>query len=252
MSTVLLLDAGNTRLKWALVSMNEWLAEGATDYTALDSFPTHLAKLPPPTRVLGSNVAGPTVATRVASLFPQHQLEWLQSKPKEAGLINQYREPSQLGSDRWAAMIGARSIKAGDLLVVMAGTAMTVDAITAEGAFLGGIITPGIRLMRESLAQGTADLGLPDGTIADFPQSTGEAIVNGALAALAGAVAGQYALLKQLTHRDVCIILSGGDAPLISSKLAPSLAEQLIRADNLVLRGLHCLANCPPTQESHQ
>ncbi|MGQ5523469.1 type III pantothenate kinase [Chitinimonas sp. PSY-7] len=250
MSAVLLLDAGNTRLKWALVSGSQWLAEGIADYATLDTFQAHLANLPAPTRILGSNVAGTTVAASIAALFPQHQLEWLQSKPTETGLHNQYREPSQLGSDRWAAMIGARSSSTGDLLVVMAGTAMTVDAVIAEGDFLGGIITPGFRLMRESLAHGTADLGLPEGTTAAFPQSTGEAIVNGALAALAGAIAGQYALLTQRTGRTVRIVLSGGDAPLITSKLTPALAEQLMPIDNLVLRGLNCLAQLDPTQET--
>ncbi|PHV11903.1 type III pantothenate kinase [Chitinimonas sp. BJB300] len=252
MSTCLLLDAGNTRLKWALLSGNEWLAEGIADYTTLAALHAELAALPAPESILGSNVAGPNVAAGLEAQFPRFPIQWLRSKPTEAGLRNQYREPSQLGPDRWAAMIGARSLSSGDTLVVMAGTAMTVDALSAEGDFLGGLIVPGFRLMREALARGTADLGLPDGTPVAFPRSTGEAIINGALAALTGAIAGQYAQLVQQTGRPVRIVLSGGDAALITSKLPPALAEQLMPVDNLVLRGLAYLARIEPLQETQQ
>lgn len=246
----LLLDAGNTRLKWALLDGPHWLAQGVCAYAELAELPAQLAPWPAVQRILACNVAGPTVAEQLAACWPALSISWLKSSAAQAGVRNGYLRPEQLGADRWAALIGARALRQTDLLVVMAGTAMTVDALSSTGEFLGGVIVPGFRLMREALARGTADLGLPDGATATFARSTGEAIVNGALAALSGAIDQQYAQLSAHSGGTVQILLSGGDAARIAPCLPPALAAQLIRIDNLVLHGLAQLAQRDSNQEA--
>ncbi|QNM96367.1 type III pantothenate kinase [Chitinimonas koreensis] len=246
---VLLLDAGNSRLKWALATPGGYLAQGSLGYGERAQLPASLAGFDAPRAALGCNVAGPQVAAELAAQLAPLTIDWLRPVAAQAGLRNGYREPGQLGADRWAALIGARGLAAGDCIVAMAGTALTVDALSAEGDFLGGLIVPGFRLMRQALAQGTADLGLPGGEPADFPRSTGEAIVNGALAALAGAIEQARGRLERHTGRPAQLLLSGGDGPLLAPLLAPALAERLIAVDNLVLRGLARLAFNDPERK---
>jgi type III pantothenate kinase len=243
MSPVLLLDAGNTRLKWMLLGDAGVLVQGANEYDALEPFAVALLAHPPAVRALGCNVAGPGIAKMLSELLAPLEIAWLRPVALQAGVRNGYRDPAQLGADRWAALIGARGMVPGDCLVVVAGTAMTVDALTAEGLFLGGLIVPGFTLMRQALAKGTADLGLPDGDAVDFPHSTGEAIVNGALMALAGAIDQMRQRLTARQGKTVTVLLSGGDAPRLAPLLAPQLAQALVTADNLVLRGLERLAH---------
>jgi type III pantothenate kinase len=162
-----------------------------------------------------------------------------------AGVRNGYRQAEQLGADRWAALIAARGLVTTDAVVVMAGTALTVDALTADGQFLGGVIAPGFRLMRQALARGTADLGLPGGEPVNFPQSTGEAIVNGALVAMTGAIETMRLRLEAASSKAAQVLLSGGDGPLLLPILRANLAERVIPVDNLVLGGLMRLANLP-------
>src|SRR5262249_35259082 len=116
------------------------------------------------------------------------------------------------------------------------------DALSADGDFLGGLIVPGFTLMRQALSQGTADLGLPDGEASDFPRSTGEAIVNGALLALAGAIEQMRQRLAARSQGPVTVLLSGGDAPRLEPLLASGLVPAPLAVDNLVLRGLARLA----------
>ncbi|QDQ26562.1 type III pantothenate kinase [Chitinimonas arctica] len=238
---ILLLDAGNSRLKWALQLPDGPIAQGMAYYTDLAAWVADLAGWPAPLRVLGCNVAGPAIAEQLAERVAP-AVRWLKPTAELAGLRNGYLQPGQLGADRWAAMLGARALCQGDAIVVMAGTAMTVDALTAEGDFLGGVIVPGFGLMRTALAQGTADLGLPDGEAVAFPRATGQAIVNGALLALAGTVESMLRRLEAHTGRPATVLLSGGDAARLAPLLADTLAERLVAVDNLVLRGLARLA----------
>ena len=129
--------------------------------------------------MLGCIVAGEAIRRRV-----EEQLElwdftphWAVSSSAEAGLVNGYDHPTRLGADRWVAMIGARArmlrqlpstedsphSHARPLVVVMVGTAVTVEAIDAQGKFLGGIILPGHGIMLRALESGTAGLRVPHG-----------------------------------------------------------------------------------------
>lgn len=232
---ILLLDAGNTRLKWGLRQGGAWLAQGALERERIGELPHCLPVGVRLQRILFCNVAGPEVAAAVAqALAPLSPgLETFTATASRAGVRNGYDRPGQLGADRWAALIGAWGLVGDACLVVSAGTALTVDVLGREsgwGVFRGGLILPGFDLMRGALATKTAQLHLAAGHYADLPGNTDDAIVSGCLHALAGAV---ERLGRQLPP-EAPWLLSGGSADL----LAPHLSGPVRRVENLVLEGL--------------
>lgn len=237
---ILAIDAGNTRTKWGLRSSGAWLQSGACATSDADALATSLASLPVCDRVLVSNVAGAKsqgVIERVLSgqgAMP----EFIASQPVQCGVRSGYDDPGQLGCDRWAALIGAHTMLPGASLVVNAGTALTVDAITEEGLFLGGLIAPGIELMRLALDEHTAGLKLRPGEVRFFPSNTGDAIVSGATHAAAGAIERMAAFMRESGHESLRVILSGGSAAV----LQPLLSVPALIVDNLVLEGLAAIA----------
>lgn len=231
---LLLLDAGNSRLKWGLHDGGDWRARGALEHGELPRLTAEIAPHGRPARALGSNVAGAAVARAVEAALASFAcpLGWITAQPQQCGVRNGYRNPGQLGVDRWAALIGARHLHRGPAVVVMAGTATTVDVLTAEGVFAGGLILPGFELMRAALARGTAGLPLAQASLAALPRDTDEAIVAGCLLAQAGAVRRMFAHVEG-DPAALCL-LSGGGAAL----LQPALDVPLRTVDNLVLEGL--------------
>jgi type III pantothenate kinase len=231
---ILCLDAGNTQLKWGVHAAGAWQAQGRLMYADLDRL---IEGLPVGiTRLRACNVAGPAIATRIEALAANLQipLEWFRSSPSCLGVENGYETPTQLGADRWAALLGARNLHAGAALVVMAGTATTIDGLTAEGRFLGGLILPGLTLMRQSLARNTAGLPEARGEYRDWPGNTDDAIVTGTLQATLGAIDRMTEQLCRSASADFLCLLSGGAA----SFLAPRLKWPYRHVENLVLEGL--------------
>ncbi len=163
-------------------------------------------------------------------------LEFVTARTEQCGVHNGYQQPERLGSDRWAALIAAWNRVHGACLVVNCGTATTVDALSAQGEFLGGLILPGAGLMQHSLATNTAQLMAEQGTLQDFPRNTADAIHSGMLRATLGAIRHQFGLL-QARHDEVRCLLAGGAAGVIQ----PHLELPLERVDNLVLKGLQII-----------
>ncbi len=155
---IVCLDSGNTRVKWGVHDGTAWLAQGAVAQADIAQLAGLPGKWPRPDKVMLANVAGPQVASRLAEqLAPWRPcLQEIRPSARAGGVSNCYRSPERLGVDRWCALVGARALHAGAALVVMAGTATTIDTLAADGCFAGGDILPGIGLMRRSLAQGTA------------------------------------------------------------------------------------------------
>lgn len=233
--TTLCIDAGNTRIKWGLRENSRWLAEGACARTGIEGL---AAEIPGhPERILACNVAGPDVSAALEALgrtlaIP---LDWFNSTTAACGVISDYEDPARLGTDRWAALIGARGLHSGTALVVMAGTATTIDAIDAAGRFRGGLILPGLDLMHASLARNTAGLPEARGVYRELPRNTDDAIVSGALHATLGAIERMTRIARRpaATEHFLCL-LSGGAA----DRLAPLLDLPLRQVGNLVLEGL--------------
>ena len=230
-SVTLLIDAGNTRIKWAITRGEQRLAHGTIDHDET----AHLRDIVQqhrPQRMLGANVAGERIATAIAAAIAPLLPDWLLPTRHLCGVENSYDEPTQLGPDRWAALIGARSLHVGPCIVVSAGTATTIDHLDDGGRFHGGLILPGEFLMRHALARDTACLPLADGEAADLPRNTESAIVTGCLFAQVGAI-------ERMFHRiasepNALCLLAGGAA----ARLEPLLSIPCRREDQLVLHGL--------------
>ena len=247
----LALDVGNTRLKWALydaprVGARE-LAHGAQFLENIESLADgDWAQLSEPTYVLGSVVAGDGVKRRVEEQLEiwDAQPHWVVSKDFEAGVSNGYDHPTRLGVDRWVALIGAhqRMLHGGGLrpcVVVMVGTAVTVDAMDASGKFLGGLILPGHGIMLRALESGTAGLHVPTGEVVPFPTNTSDALTSGGTFAIAGAVAHMVQQLHAHTGQMPRCIMTGG----AGWKMLPSMTVDVELVDHLIFEGvLHIAA----------
>lgn len=244
--TFLALDIGNTRLKWAQYAAPQpgaaLLSEGAEFLENIDKLAEGpWSGLRAPTHVLGCVVAGDAVKRRV-----QEQMElwdvtpqWVVSSEYEAGLRNGYDHPARLGADRWVAMIGGyhRMLTQGPprpMVVVMVGTAVTVEAVDAHGKFLGGLILPGHGIMLRALESGTAGLHVPTGEVREFPTNTSDALTSGGTYAIAGAVERMVQHLRAHCGAEPHCIMTGG----AGWKMAPSMSVPFELVDNLIFDGL--------------
>ena len=202
---------------------------------------TEWKALSPPASVLGCVVAGDGVKRRVEEQLELWDVEprWVVSTAAACGVINGYEHPNRLGVDRWVALIGARHRMLGQgaarpVLVVMVGTAVTVDALDASGRFLGGLILPGFGLMLRALEMGTAGLKAPTGEAVDFPTNTSDALMSGGADAIAGAVDRMHRKLQARTGVAPALIMTGGAAV----KLAPITEQKFETVDTLIFEGL--------------
>lgn len=244
--TFLAIDIGNTRLKWAQYSSPKPFAallnHGAVFLETIDTLADkEWRALPAPGSVLGCVVAGEGVKRRVEEQLEIWDVEprWVVSGASACGVTNSYDHPSRLGVDRWVALIGAwhRVIAQGaprPALVVMVGTAVTVDALDASGRFLGGLVLPGFGLMLRALEMGTAGLKAPTGEAVDFPTNTSDALMSGGADAIAGAVERMHRKLLARTGEAPLLMMTGGAAV----KLAPITDLPFETIDTLIFEGL--------------
>ena len=241
--TFLAIDVGNTRLKWACYADAK---VGIAPFAQGVEFLEHIDRLsegawrslPAPDVVLGCVVAGDAVRRMVEEQLEMWdvQPQWVVASSREAGVINGYDHPTRLGPDRWVAMIGARQrlLTKGEsrpLVVVVVGTAVTVDALDQDGRFLGGLILPGHGIMLKALEAGTAGLHVPTGDVRMFPTNTSDALTSGGTYAIAGAV---QRMMEHLNAHcggvtPLCIMSGGAGWKMLPSMLGPvDLAEMLI------------------------
>ncbi|WP_321840904.1 type III pantothenate kinase [Paraburkholderia bannensis] len=259
----LLIDAGNSRIKWALVAADgARLHSGAVNHDdARDAQGerdfTDWSGLPTPCGAWISNVAGATVAQRIDAALDAH---WpglartvIRSAQQQCGVTNGYTTPDSLGSDRWAGMIGARAAFPGEpLLIATFGTATTLEALRADGTFVGGLIAPGWTLMMRSLGEHTAQLPVLDAHNASglagakqdgdaaplFANDTKRSIAAGCALAQAGLIERAWADLQQAWNMPVRLVVSGGAA----AQATAALKVPHTRHDALVLAGLALIA----------
>lgn len=242
----LAIDVGNTRLKWALYSAaqprSSVLAQGAEFLENIDRLAEGpWSELPAPSYMLGCLVASDAIKHRVAEQMEIWDVapQWVVASAFEAGVSNGYDHPARLGADRWVAMIGAwhRMLRMKDrrpLVVVMVGTAVTVDALDASGRFLGGFILPGHGIMLRALESGTAGLHVPTGNVCTFPTNTSDALTSGGTYAIAGAIQRMVQHLREHTGTEPHCFMAGG----AGWKMAPSMAVDFELVDNLLFDGL--------------
>ena len=236
---ILAVDAGNSRVKWALHESAGFVRESACARDDLDCLDREWAELSQPDAIVVANVAGEAIGARLAqgcARWGQSPI-WAKGQTRQCSVTNAYVDPGQLGPDRWAALIGANALSIGNCVVVCLGTATTIDALTDKGDFLGGMILPGIELMHVMLNENTARLGPERGETVSFPRSTPDAITSGAIRATCGAIEYLHAEMQKAGHGDVSVVATGGAAPTFVSLYERSV---LLR-DRLVLEGLVCI-----------
>ncbi|MGN6650204.1 type III pantothenate kinase [Trinickia sp.] len=277
----LLIDAGNSRVKWALADTHGLFLNNGVFAHTFDApsvgrgeparagdgpvpvpapaplLGHHIADewtdLPAPGGAWISNVAGEAAGERVAALIDAHwpglPRTFIRACERQCGVVNGYAAPERLGSDRWAGLIGAHAAFPGEpLLIATLGTATTLEALTADGRFVGGMIAPGWSLMMRSLGEHTAQLPtlaadsgrpLAGDTLAHwFADETRQAMTAGSLLAQAGLLERAWRELCRAWGQPVRLVVSGGAA----SDVAGALDVPHTRHDTLVLSGLARIA----------
>jgi type III pantothenate kinase len=244
-SIALLFDIGNTRLKWGVYKDGRIGRSGSVTHESLrdTGFAALTTKIPRKfDRVLASNVAGASFATRLSGAVGLHcnsDIRFVHSEKQAYGITSGYAQPRRLGVDRWVAMIAANAEKRAAAVIVDAGTAVTIDVMDKSGQHLGGQILPGIRLMSSSLYTETAELPqagksrTPVSGIAMFAGNTNSAIINGANNAICGAIERAVRIVRSVGMRPR-IVLTGGNA----SSILKQLDGNVLHRPNLVLQGL--------------
>ena len=250
-SPFLAIDIGNTRLKWALYDAAH---PGAALQAHGAEFLDHIerlaegpwANLPAPSAMLGCVVAGDAVRRRAEEQIVERfecAPRWVVASAAEAGIVNGYDHPTRLGADRWVAMIGARHRMLGTgparpMVVVMIGTAVTVEAIDASGKFLGGLILPGHGIMLRALESGTAGLHVPTGEVREFPTNTSDALTSGGTYAIAGAVERMVQHVRSHCGAEPACYMTGG----AGWKMAPVMNGDFELVESLIMDGLLVIA----------
>ena len=244
--TALLLDVGNSRIKWGLLDSGSINKTGHISRARIrdSGLQVLTSKLPRQVdEVFVSNVAGTSFATRLSGVVGMHcdcDVRFARSQKEGWGLRNSYSQPRRMGVDRWVAMVGAWAEVEAACLVIDIGTALTLDAIDDSGKHLGGQIIPGNAIMINALAGATSDIpnvrALPVGKEASmqmFGRSTAAAVREGVQNAIAGAVDRAFRAL-QSGGIEPTAVLTGGDA----SRILDALATTPLHRPNLVLQGL--------------
>lgn len=233
----LLVDIGNTRLKWAifqdgvLITGHALVNQKITRHELVETWKMQT----PPERLAIACVSSPPLLELVLAvaveLWPTIDIVPVKSEAHAFGVYNVYQQPEKLGVDRWLALVAVRNHYPIPACIVDCGTAITVDLIDADGKHEGGLISPGLTLMKKSLAEGTETLQFHETNYVFGPANfTEAAICSGTLAAAVGLI--EHILTTQ--SNAMSVILTGGDAEIIAAQLA---IKPIVDAD-LVLRGL--------------
>lgn len=238
----LLLDGGNSRLKWAWVENGTFATVSSAPYRDLSPLGAEWAeKADGNVRIVGCAVCGEFKKAQVQEQLAR-KIEWLPSSAQALGIRNHYRHPEEHGSDRWFNALGSRRFSRNACVVVSCGTAVTVDALTDDGHYLGGTIMPGFHLMKESLAVRTANLNRHAGKRYPFPTTTGNAVASGMMDAVCGSVMMMHGRLKEKigAGKLVDVIITGGGAAKVAEAMPSAFLEaNAVRVvDNLVIYGL--------------
>ncbi|HEY7804234.1 MAG TPA: type III pantothenate kinase [Orrella sp.] len=245
----LLLDIGNSRIKLATLTddglvVYEPLAVTSDCHARLQQLITPLADRL--AACVASSVASQALNGAVEQVIAPLPIHWARSQREAGGIVNGYPDPTQLGVDRWVSMLGLAHHFAQPhppLVLASFGTATTIDTLSPENRFEGGLILPGITMMHQALARGTANLPESRGALDAFPTNTVSAISSGVVAAQVGAVARQMVFTSERFDQTPILCVTGGARDTLMQALAASLPDHEIRElPHIVLEGLGVLA----------
>lgn len=244
----LLLDIGNSRIKWALADGRGLQPMQAAAYSR-EQFANwcndHLAALPVPDAVRVANVAGDTIAGALDQWCHEHWRlipAYAVTAREAGGVRNGYDNISEMGVDRWLAMVAARQLYTEPVCVISCGTAITVDAVDANGEHLGGLILPGPVLMQSLLNTATRGARTSHELVLELQlgRSTATGVAGGSAYAIAGMIERVLEQLSQIHGRSWrCLITGGGAADIM-----PLCRTPVEAVPDLVLRGLALSSGC--------
>jgi len=234
---MLLIDAGNSRIKSSLLRDGEFVPLEPVDTSSIDP-PAAWRSLQAPNRVIASSVAGSLTDAKIRAWSTDLwglEPSFARVRANAGGMTTRYDHPEQLGVDRWLAALGGYHLVGGAVCVVDAGTALTVDVVDAAGMHLGGSISPGVSLMIKSLTHNTARLRLdklePAGGIAT---NTAAAISTGCIDAVAGGIERMKQRVTTELNCEPRWLITGGEAQILMQTCAIDFEP----VPDLVLRGL--------------
>ncbi len=243
----LLVDIGNARIKWAMQDADGFRAGRPLvreNKAFKDLARPAWKELQPPQRVIVASVAGGDYDKSVVTWVKRRwkvQPEFLRASTEQLGVSNAYQQPERLGADRWACLLAAHARYQTPLVIVDCGTAITIDALTAQGRHLGGLIAPGIDLMSSALTHTAPGIELSqveDGDIALLGASTDVAVAGGTLYAAVALIDRALLDLRAELGRATQALITGGDA----ERIRPLLSTQPRHLPELVLEGLAAFA----------
>jgi len=249
---LMVIDIGNTRTKWALADSRGKLLQVTSCFNADITTSSLSQDATKAQKAIVANVAAETVAHQITQILQTlgKEFHFVIAKVQACCVINSYQKPHTLGADRWAALVAAWQLYHQAVVIVNAGTAITIDALIEDntndnlgenGRFLGGTIMPGLRLMHESLSHHAAQLNMASGSMSALPVNTQDAMQTGCLNAASGAILLMCQQLEKHCGVMPKVVISGGDADNIAEALNANLIpglKQVIIAKNLVLHGL--------------
>lgn len=243
----LLIDIGNTRIKWAVQEPGSW--KTGEPLTRKQRAFKDLARpawkeLETPARVIVSSVAGDDYGKSVHTWVKRRWKvipEFLHAEAQQCGVSNAYSAPERLGSDRWANLLAVHAHYNGPAVVIDCGTAVTIDAIAGDGSHLGGLIVPGMDLMTMALTDGAPGVQIQEKDnqeVSLLGRSTESAVSGGVLYAAVSLIDRVSLDLKVELGNAAAIVLTGGDA----MRILPLLSSKPDYDPDLVLKGLAVFA----------
>lgn len=235
----LLVDLGNTRLKWATLANGRLQVGGVFAHVGKPLLGDLRAAWAELARVGAVHVASVVAAEREEELAQfvrerfDREVEFVRSPAIALGVRNAYADPARLGVDRFLALAALHERQPRVQVLASVGTALTLDALGADGVHHGGLIVASPGLMREALLAATARVGHAEGHYREMPRTTADAVASGALYAAAGAIERFRASTRRLLGHEPALTLTGGGADEIAA-----LCDHAERANDLVLHGL--------------
>lgn len=252
----LVVDIGNTFIKWALVAAQRGdgtslpevtPGEAVASQVGADALIERVAREGRPDRVIYASVSSVETSRELeagARRVWDAKVQRVETAAYAHGLVNKYLNPTQMGVDRWVAAVAAHRLMPNqDVTVVDCGTAITIDTVTGNGQLLGGLILPGAALARRALLDRTERIDESvDASIkglAPFGVSTAQCVHQGSRFAAVGAVLLALEHIEQHLGRKPQVVICGGGADMIAQHLEPATMME----PHLVLRGLAMLGD---------
>ena len=243
---ILVVDIGNSRIKWACLKGPSLEAVGDAVYSPSLVDALHVmckTQSPEIARVMATNVAGRKFESALASVCADYwkiSPEFVTPDKKAHGISCAYSDPSKLGADRWVALIVAHRLDEGVSAVIDAGTTVTLDVVDADGQHFGGLIMAGPDLVYSALHKETSGIGkidlVPDASsgIQVLGRNTKMAVANGTMLSIASALDRALLAVSAEIQEEPTVYITGGNALILSNWLETRTRYRT----NLVLEGL--------------